>query len=194
MPSTSQRWRRGTAAAAVVCLLIALSGTRAFAVVGTGNDEEQKGPCLSNGSQQWNGSTDQLYDIQSTPTCTFAANYCLDSWFDWATGGSGEQSGHFDARVARTCNSSVEVIRSSNDANRGRGLIGMQKAATCYGPNDHTSDLSSYCVNAPDATQTVVGAVVPNIPNLCTRSWRVDPGTSTIVYDSGGQESKSCNG
>lgn len=165
-------------------LVLVVSTTNvALANVPSGTATQTEGPGLSNGYQRWDGGPETMY-VQAAASGTFSSGYCLDSWFDWNRTG-----GHFDARVARTCRTSIQSQGSSSDGNN--NLNGMQKAATCYGPNQNTTAQSSYCTNDGRVEQSVVGNVRDDLANTCTRDWRIPSGSSQIIYDAGGSKT-SC--
>jgi len=107
--------------------------------------------------------------------------YCFDSWFDWGT-----QSGHYDARVARTCrNMNSEYGDRITDS--GRTFTGMKKAGYCYGQNDQTC--ATFFGNASGATVSL-STVDENLPNYTTRAWvRLSNGSETTY--SGGSPTSS---
>ena len=190
------RLRRLIGSTAVVVAAVGLSPAVALANVPSGSSNQAKGPGLSHASATWNEAPDTLYSLQVVGYPTFASNWCLDGIYDWKTSG-----GHFDARLVRSCNPSVDYSRSSNDGGQGRVLLGMQKFGTCYGPRNSTNTSSSNCSSDPrnensilrtgTGTEDVSG---PNtsLPNNCTKSWRVEPGTSSVIAHSGGASS-SCS-
>lgn len=167
-------------------LVVAAAGV-AYANVPSGNASQSNGPAFSNGYESWNAGPETMY-VQVAASGTFNSGWCLDAWFDWTRPG-----GHFDARVARTCRSSIQSQGSSSDGNN--GLTGMQKAATCYGPNQNTTRNNFNCVEdearAGGQAGTTAGNVNPSLPNNCTRSWRINAGQTQIIYGAGGSKT-SC--
>lgn len=197
--SMKSRLRRGalTAAAATIALVGASPGT-ALAVVPSGvNQTVFQGPSSSYGEASWDQATDNLSSLEAHPGGAFASNACLATIFDWKTA----DSEHFDARIAKTCKSSIHIDVSSNDAvqagdsSQHRWLTGMVKFGACYGPYINTNTTQSNCNDYWSADRTVWrdvsatgDAVGPNanVPNQCARSWRVDVGGTSVLYNAGG--------
>ena len=196
----NHRWY-ASAAAIVTLALVSVTPGGAFAVVPTGVDEKvYKGPSNSYGEASWDQVHDNLPSLEAHPGGAFAANACLATIFDWKTA----DSEHFDARIAKTCKSSIHIDVSSNDSVQDgtahRYLTGMVKFGTCYGPYINTNNTQSNCVDHVLADRTVWrdvsatgDAVGPNsnVPNWCARSWRVDVGDTSVTYHNGGLSS-SC--
>ena len=76
---------------------------------------------------EWIPSSGIMQVIADDSQNTIPSNYCFDSWFDWDT-----QSGHYDARVARTCRS-LSAKYGPRATDTGRTFLGMQRAGLCYG-------------------------------------------------------------
>jgi hypothetical protein len=130
------------------------------------------GPSGSWGFAEWYTSSNNLRLI-AQPT-SVASGYCLDSWFDWGT--EGGVGGHYDARVARSCRGGYQ--RDSGLNTEAHNVTGVNRRAACYGPNNATTG------NCRIGTGNVAD-VQPNLPNTCTRSWRLTSGGSYFI-DSGG--------
>lgn len=71
----------------------------------------------------------------------------------------------------------------------------MQRFGVCYGPVGDTNTTQSYCKDYAYADRTVyrdenlIGEATgpnANVPNLCARSWRVDVGGTSVLYNAGG--------
>ncbi|MFI5938144.1 hypothetical protein [Actinoplanes sp. NPDC051494] len=199
-----RRWF-GLVGAVATLAIVGLTPGAALAVVPSGVDQPVvKGPNFSYGEASWDQATDNLSSLEAHPGAAFASNYCLATIFDWKTA-DGE---HFDARIAKTCKSSIHIDVSSNDAVQNgdpadhRWLTGMVKFGACYGPSVNTNTTASNCNDFWSADRTVWrdqgqwptdDAVGPNanVPNQCARSWRVDVGGTSVLYNNGGL-SNSC--
>ena len=162
--------------------LVAFSPTVASAATGSGQSYLYKGPSGSWGYAEWYGSSNGLRLIANPSS--MATGYCLDAWFDW----NREGTGHFDARVARSCRGLYQ--RDSGFNYESTDVAGMQKWAVCYGLNNQTTSPTSNCNQHPEHTSDISG-VNPNLPNSCTRSWRLTS-SGSYLYDGGGS-STSCS-
>ena len=179
-----RRWVARIAVAALIAIAMVAPGTPAFATVGVGYSYLYKGPSPGYGFLDWNTNFNTVR-LLSNPVA-LESGKCTDAWFDWHRIGGG----HFDSRVARSCLSSSQ--RDSGTTTESMDLGDMQKAATCYGPNNATIT-SSQCEQdsrrQPGSEGEITG-VNPNLPSTCTRSWRLTS-SGSYLYDSGGS-STSC--
>ncbi|MFI5493576.1 hypothetical protein [Actinoplanes sp. NPDC051859] len=191
--------------AVVAVAVLALVGSTpgvALAVVPYGVDQPiYKGPNYSYGEASWDQAIDNLGSLEAHPGGAFASSHCLATIFDWKTA----DSEHFDARIAKTCKSSIHIDGNSNDSyqpgSTHRWLTGMVKFGACYGPVNATNTTASNCNDFWSADRTVYrdedifgDATGPNanVPNQCARSWRVDVNGTAVLYNSGGISS-SCS-
>lgn len=184
------RWFRATAAAlAGVLAAVTLAPHAALANVPVGTALEFAGSSANFGYAGWTQVTDSLSGIE-IDSGGFPAGWCAVTIFDWKT-----SSGHFDPRMTKTCNPSYGISASSSDAGLGRTLIGMQRFGVCYGPKASTNLTESRCTDDSRVEGSVVrtptGGPNANLPNNCARGWRIEAGTSTVVYSTGGSSS-SC--
>ena len=138
----------------------------------------------------WNAGSRFLnisMQAQNMPT-----NYCVDSWFDWATAW-----GHYDARVARVC---IDYRERYSNAGLGitepvtsRRLLGLQKAAGCY-YHLPTKTLTS-CTHSPYNSSTscrIRDSGAADVPSNCSRAWVVHA-NGAVVYYPGGVDPSSCS-
>ncbi|MEV6967590.1 hypothetical protein AB0M47_21045 [Hamadaea sp. NPDC051192] len=173
-----RRTLRTTAASLLAVALVFATPGAAHAIESWGSRTEYKGPTSgSYGKQTWDAGLDYLYG-QVYAGGTLASGWCLDSLFDWKV-----SSGHHDARAWRTCRSTAsidsEVIDSAST------IQGLQKAGTCYGPDQQTNTSASQCVNATGFLITVVNSINVAFPNNCAyhKTRNVD---NTVISFSGG--------
>ena len=170
--------RAAGAAAVAMVLTLAVPGA-AWAYVPSGNRTEYKGPNNSHGYQEWTGNTGAVQWLRSVPGSPLASGHCVDSWFDWEVGEEG--TGHFDPRVARSCRPGYLRQATFDD---GAAKPGMRKAATCYGPNNNTTNPASKCAMASGSTGDF-HTTRDDLPNTCARGW-VLTANGTATYYSGG--------
>lgn len=80
----------------------------------------------------WNLTAMKLR-LKSSPEAGMSTARCMDAFLDWGTGGSGEESGHYDGRIVRSCKpgTSEETDPGGNgtweEPPSGRNLVGIQK-------------------------------------------------------------------
>ncbi|GAA2404805.1 hypothetical protein Cme02nite_63310 [Catellatospora methionotrophica] len=113
------------------------------------------------------------------------SNKCIDVWLDFDRDAAIGESDHYDARVARSCQSMVS--RDTLDTYETTDVTGVLKLGACYGNNNATTSPLSNCTQV---TGTLTG-VVPAVPNNCTRAWVMTAGGKSEYFDGG--VSTSCS-
>lgn len=123
--------------------------------------------------------------VQLTMTASGNAlgpNQCLGGYFDW-----GEKYGnHFDMRIVMVCrNASSKVTPVVKEPQFwDRWLQSPQKLVMCKGSIGQVS--RGTCTGKGSTSMSRVNT---SLPNMCSRSWIILPGGSS-VYGSGGVEKK----
>lgn len=137
------------------------------------------------GQWYWDPALDVLDLV--TETQGLASNRCIDTWFDWLTGGEG--TSHYDARVTRVCRS--DANRDSEGAswywepNTSASLMGAQKRAMCpYNTNTKQLVLSN-CVERAGDISTVNAVFTAANPNPVTRAWIRQADGDPVISDLG---------
>lgn len=165
-----------TLLAAAVAMLLP---SPAMATYASGNVGETVN--YATGTQIWDAEP-ETYTLKMYPTSTSSlpSNYCFDSFLDWKTGG-----GHWDIRIARTCDPDIGFGKSGDDTNTTRALFGANRLATCKGGINQTT--TGTCVNHSQADMGISGASDNLGSNyVCARGWDVWLGGSGPHYYSGG--------
>lgn len=193
------RWLAVTAA--VIVGLVATPAAALAIVNGDSNVVLYHGPSSSYTEASWSGSTDTISSMETHPGGAFTTSpthYCLAAVFDWGTDGfTPGESGHFDARVVRTCRSNTHLDKSFNDSGSVRSIVGMQRWGACYGPTGGVNTQHAYCTNDSRADLTAVrwDGVGPNTnlsdTNFCTAGHWAKYGVTYFSFYSGGS-STSC--
>lgn len=154
-------------------------GDLGVTTVGAGNVGESVN--YATGNQIWDALPD-TYSVKITPGSgsSLPTNTCFDSYLDWKT-----LSGHWDIRIARTCDTGFPVTQSGNDTNTHRTFLGANRLATCKGPFNATT--TGTCSNHSYADSSVAGAA-DTLGNTyyCARGREVWRGGSGPYYYSGG--------
>lgn len=125
-----------------------------------------------------------------TDANSMGSNRCVDSWFDWSTGGEG--TNHYDARVTRVCkDNSSRDSEGANwyyEPNGTASLVGVQKLALCFF-NTNTRQLiftsSDTCRQKVGSVTTVDPDFTANNPNNVTRAWIRQADGDPVISDNG---------
>lgn len=157
----------------------------AYAIVADGDVGESSGNAT--GRQVWDAGPES-YLVRITPGSgsSLPTNYCFDSFLDWGT-----VNGHWDIRIARTCDTGFLVTQSGDDTDAHRQLTGANRLATCKGVINQTA--SGSCSNHSYAVYAISGAADNLAADYyCARGRAVWKGGSGPHYFTGGV-SWDCN-
>jgi hypothetical protein len=183
LQSSKRRILYGFAAGLMTLAGVLIMPASAYASVPSGQRTYSAGG--GSGFFVWNQSNDSLY-MESKPGA-LSAGQCGDAIFDWKRDDNNPfTSDHHDARIVRNCQP-FGFHSASIGPDTGGSLIGMQKAAYCFGPDNATT--SGPCTNASDAEQIVQGNVNVNLPNYCVRAWKKNANGTTVYYSGGASTS-----
>lgn len=177
------------ASAVTLSLMLPISSAGAAA---TGNEMRT----MTNGhvgAWEWAAGSDAI-KMQVYAGSGLNSNRCADTWFDWDTSGSG----HYDARVVRTCKPDSHRYTNAGgpgfyyEPSTSRTLTDEQKVFLCL-YNQSTGNVilenAEIVAGGSGGLESVVPTYTQNNPNNVTRAWHRQADGDT--YTSDGQQPES---